>query len=146
MIQGEEGIKPYILGNKGYLLLPWLMVLFKQFANVCHIVLETLYKRHPCQGRNVVKTHLALKKVSNTPTKTNLDVLFLFDLMVCCCILYNMILNEKDLDIETLMLQLDFENVGNSMHIPNHKEVHEQNFKTNEINNEFEPQLQGVEL
>lgn len=55
-----------------------------------------------------------------------------------------MILNEKDLDIETLMLQLDFENVGNSMHIPNHKEVHEQNLKL--INNEFEPQLQGVEL
>jgi hypothetical protein len=37
-----------------------------------------------------------------------------------------MVLNEKDLDIETLMLQLDFENVGNSMHIPNHKEIHEQ--------------------
>jgi hypothetical protein len=57
-----------------------------------------------------------------------------------------MILNEKDLDIETLMLQLDFENVGNSMHVPNHKKVHEQNFTTNEINNEFEPQLQGVKL
>jgi hypothetical protein len=68
-----------------------------------------------------------LKKVSNT-LKTNLDVLFLFDLMVCCCILYNMILNDKDLYIETLMLQLDFENVGTSMHFPNHKEVHEQNF------------------
>ncbi len=80
MIQGEEGIKPYILGNKGYLLLPGLMVLFKQFANVCHIVLETLYKRHPCQGRNVVKTHLALKKFQTLLLKTNLDVLFLFDL------------------------------------------------------------------
>jgi hypothetical protein len=32
------------------------------------------------------------------------------------------------------------------MHVPNHKEVHEQNFTTNEINNEFEPQLQGVGL
>jgi hypothetical protein len=29
-----------------------------------------------------------------------------------------MILNEKDLDIETLMLQLNFENVGNAMHVP----------------------------
>ncbi len=41
---------------------------------------------------------------------------------------------------------IDFVNVDNSMHVPNHKEVHEQNFTTNEINNEFEPQLQGVGL
>jgi len=48
MVQGEEGIKLHILGDKGYPLLPWLMVLLKQFGNVCHIVLETLYNKHPC--------------------------------------------------------------------------------------------------
>ncbi len=107
------------MGDKGYPLLPWLRVLLKQFDNVCHIVLETLYNKHSCRGRSVVETHLACwKKFQTLLLKTNLDVLFLYDLMACCCILYNMILNEKDLDIETLMLQLNFENVGNAMHVP----------------------------
>ncbi len=29
----HEGIKPYIIGDKGYLLLPWLMVLKKQIES-----------------------------------------------------------------------------------------------------------------
>jgi hypothetical protein len=32
--------------------------------------------------------------------KTKLHVLFLLDVIVCCCILYNKILNNKDLEIE----------------------------------------------
>ncbi len=69
MVQGEEEIKPYILGDKGYLLLPWLMVLLKQFDNVCHIVLETLHNKHSCQGRN---SFGMLKKVSYNPSKNKL--------------------------------------------------------------------------
>jgi hypothetical protein len=48
--------------------------------------------------------------------KTNLHVLLLLNVLFCCCILYNMIeqiLDGKDLDIETLMVQLDKENSFN---------------------------------
>ncbi len=43
--------------------------------------------------------------------KTNLRVLFLPDVVFCCYILYNMIeqiLDGKDLDIETLMVQFEY--------------------------------------
>jgi len=48
--------------------------------------------------------------------KTNLYVLFLPNVIFCCCILYNMIeqvLDRKDLDIETLMVELDITNFSN---------------------------------
>jgi hypothetical protein len=46
MVQGEKKIKLYILGDKGYLLLPWVMVRHKQVGNACHIILEVLYNKH----------------------------------------------------------------------------------------------------
>jgi hypothetical protein len=42
--QGESGIKPYIIVDKGYPLLPWLMILHKQ-GNVPCIILESLFNR-----------------------------------------------------------------------------------------------------
>lgn len=35
------------------------------------------------------------------------------NVMVCCCIFHNMILDGKDLDIQTLMIQLELENKRN---------------------------------
>ncbi len=40
-------------------------------------------------------------------------ILFLLDVVVCYCILHNMILDGKDLDIQTLMIQLELENKHN---------------------------------
>jgi hypothetical protein len=34
--------------------------------------------------------------------KTNLHLLFLHDVVIYCCIFYNMILDKKDFDIDTL--------------------------------------------
>jgi hypothetical protein len=41
-----------------------------------------------------------LKKKFKIFLKTNLHVLFLLDVIVCCSILYNRILDNKDLEIE----------------------------------------------
>jgi hypothetical protein len=38
----KKGTKPYILGDKGYPILPWLLVLHKQI-NVKHTFLEALH-------------------------------------------------------------------------------------------------------
>jgi hypothetical protein len=40
------------------------------------------------------------KNFKNLVKKTNLHVLFLLDVIVCCSILYNRILDNKDLEIE----------------------------------------------
>ncbi len=45
--------------------------------------------------------------------KINLHVLFLLDMVICCCILYDMILNNKDLNMDAFMLQLELENCAN---------------------------------
>ncbi len=39
---GQENIKTYILKDKGYPMLPWLMVFHKQVRE-CHIAFKTLY-------------------------------------------------------------------------------------------------------
>jgi len=44
--KGEKEIKPCLITNKGYLLLPWLMILHKQFGNVQHTIFEALYNKH----------------------------------------------------------------------------------------------------
>jgi hypothetical protein len=43
--------------------------------------------------------------------KSNLDVHFFPNVVICCCMLHNMILNGKNADIYELMLQLEAENV-----------------------------------
>jgi len=119
--KGEEEIKSYLIVDKVYPLLPWLMIPHKQFGNIRHIVLEALYKKHLSQGRSVVENSFGILRMSfrELLLKTNLHVLFLLDVVICCCILYNMIkqvLDEKDLDIETLMVQLNMENFSNFVH------------------------------
>jgi hypothetical protein len=36
----------------------------------------------------------------------NLHIIFLLDIITCCCMLYNMILNGKDVNMDVLVLQL----------------------------------------
>jgi hypothetical protein len=44
--RGEKRIKTYLIANKGYPLLSWLMIPHKQTNNIQHIVLEVLYNKH----------------------------------------------------------------------------------------------------
>ncbi len=48
--------------------------------------------------------------------KYNLNVLFLPDVVACCCILHNMSLNGKDANIDELMVQLKAKNLGENKH------------------------------
>lgn len=48
-IKGVEGISPYLLGDKGYLLINWIMTLLKKYGH--HFILELLYnKKHKKVG------------------------------------------------------------------------------------------------
>lgn len=116
--KGEEEIKPYLIVDKVYPLFLWLMIPHKQYGNIQHIVLKALYNKHLSQGKSVVENSFGILRMSfrELLLKTNLHVLFLPNVVLYCCILYNMIeqvLDGKDLDIETLMVQLDMENSFN---------------------------------
>ncbi len=46
--------------------------------------------------------------------KSNLHILFIPNVLVCCCIFHNIIIDGfLDLDIQTMMIQLELENKGN---------------------------------
>ncbi len=59
-IKGVEGISPYFLGDKGYLLINWIMTLFKKDGH--HLILELLYNKKHKKGRFVVENVGILKK------------------------------------------------------------------------------------
>jgi len=57
-----------------------------------------------------------LKSFIELLLKNNLYILFLPDVVICYYILYNMILDGEEFDIETLMAQLYLENLVNYVH------------------------------
>lgn len=108
----QDNIRPYILGNKGYLLLPWLRILHKQNANVQHILLEAFYNRQLSRGRNVVENAFGIlkKTFKKLLLKSNLHITFLPNVNIFLCMLYNLILDGGEANINTLMDQLEQEN------------------------------------
>jgi hypothetical protein len=58
----HKGIKLYIIGNKGYPLLPWMMVPHKQ-TRVFHSMLETLFNKQFSNAKVVENNFGILKKI-----------------------------------------------------------------------------------
>jgi hypothetical protein len=88
------------------------MVPHKQ-VGVCHNVLEALYNQQLFRDKSVVENSFGnLKQMFwELLLKTNLNILFLPDIViVCCCMLHNLIMNGKDEDTKTLMAQLEIKN------------------------------------
>jgi hypothetical protein len=55
-------------------------------------ILEVFFNKQLCRGRSVIENSFCILK-KTLLLKTNLHVLFLLDVVVCCCIPYNMIPN-----------------------------------------------------
>jgi hypothetical protein len=72
-----------------------------------------LYNKQLFHARVVVENSFGiLKKIfKELLIKSNLNVLFLLDLVVYCYMLHNMILSGKDTDINELMFQLEAKDI-----------------------------------
>lgn len=57
----HDGIRPYIIDDKGYLLLPWLMVLHQQMG-VHHYVFQALFNKQLNHARVVVENNFKILK------------------------------------------------------------------------------------
>jgi hypothetical protein len=79
---------------------------------VCHTFFEALYNPQLCQGRIMVENSFGISKkmFKELLLKTNLHIVFLLDVVVCCCMVHNLILDGKDEDIKSLLFQLDSKN------------------------------------
>jgi hypothetical protein len=98
-----EGFSPYLLGDSGYPLLPWLMVPHKNVRNLS--VLDTLFNRRLKKGRCVVENAFGILKQTfrELLLKSELDVVFLPDVITCCAILHNVLLGQSHYEVEQLM-------------------------------------------
>ncbi len=107
----QKGIKLYVIEDKGYSLLPWWIIPYKQIG-MWHFMLKafTIGSFH---ARITIKNNFGIlkKMFREFFIKSNLNVLFLLDVVICCGMLHDMILNGKDQDVDELMLQLEIKNV-----------------------------------
>jgi hypothetical protein len=102
----HEGFSPYLLGDKGYPLLTWLMVPYKDDHPLS--MLERLYNKRMRQGRPVVECAFGVIKCTwrELLHQSNLSIDIMLDVVATCVILYNMLLNDKDVNIELLMQRI----------------------------------------
>ncbi len=72
------------------------------------------------QCRNVIENSFEILKKGfrKLLLKIKLHILILPDVVVCCCIIYNMILEVQDFNLETLTIQLELRNKINVNDVP----------------------------
>jgi hypothetical protein len=92
----QDGIPPYLLGDKGYPLLSWILTPFKDDGQPRSII-ERIYNKKHRRGRSVVENAFGLMKQSwrEMLKKTELNVKFVPDVVLACCILHNMVMGAE---------------------------------------------------
>jgi hypothetical protein len=114
------------------------MIPCKQRANIKHTILKAFYNKHLLRRRNVVENIVILKKTfKNLMFKSILHILFLCDVVTCCCLVFNMIMDGKDVDV--LMFQLEQKDAHGGIRMSRNNRM---DVKFNEV----EATLQGNEL
>jgi len=95
-----NGFAPYLLGDSGYPLLPWIMVPHRRDQNLS--VADSLFNRKLSQGRLVVDNIIGLLKMTfrELHGKCDLNVCIVLDVVVCYAILHNILLKDLEEDIQ----------------------------------------------
>ncbi len=108
----HEGIKLYIIRDKGYPLLLWLMVHHK-LIGAPHSLFDKLFNKQFNHAKVIIENSFGILKkiIQELLIKSNLDVHFLPNVVIYCYILHNMIMNGKGYDIDEFMIHLNVENV-----------------------------------
>lgn len=98
-----DNFTPYIIGDLGYPLLPWLMVPHRTQAPLS--VSESLFNRRLRRGRCVVENTFGILKQTfrELLVKSDLHVAFMPDVILSCAILHNILLAQSHEEVETLL-------------------------------------------
>ena len=105
----HEGFHPYLLGDKGYPLLTWIMVPYKDDRPLS--VLEKLFNKKMRRGRSVVECAFGILKSNwrELLRESDLSVNIMPDVVSAYALLHNLILNDKDVDVNELMQRIAVE-------------------------------------
>jgi len=104
-----DGFTPYVIGDLGYPLLPWLMIPHK--GNVQLSVSQALFNKKLRKGRSVVENAFGILKQSfrELLNKSELHVTFIPDVILYCAILHNVLLRQSHEEVEELLEVLRIE-------------------------------------
>jgi len=97
-----EGFSLYLLINSRYPFLPWLIVPHKGHGNMP--IADLLFNKKLRRGCGVVENAFGIRKLMfwELLVKSKLQVTFLPDVIICCTILHNMLLQQSHKDVERL--------------------------------------------
>jgi len=104
-----DGFSPYVIADSGYPLLPWMLVPHRQQQPLS--LAENIFNRRLRKGRMVVENAFGILKQSFRELQgvSELDIAFFPDVVVCCCILHNILLRQSHEDVEDFLRLLDSE-------------------------------------
>lgn len=106
---GLDGFSPYLIGDSGYPLIPWLMV--PHWVHRRFTVLESMFNRSLRVGRCVVENAFGIPKQTwrELLTKSDLHIVFIPDVITACCILHNILLGQTAEEVASLLPVLEAE-------------------------------------
>lgn len=109
-----EGFVPYLVGDKGYPILPWLITPYREMPGQRRSVQETLFNRKLSRARSVVENSFGILKQTfrELHSASDLHVTLLPDVVVCCCILHNLLLGQSSEEVDRLLEMLQREGMA----------------------------------
>ena len=104
-----DDIPLYIIADKGYPCLPWLLVPFK--SEMALNTIQRLYNRRLSRGRARVENAFGFLKLRfrELQSKIKLVLKFVPNVIYACYILHNILLGEQNIDIQELLRVIKLE-------------------------------------
>lgn len=100
----HEGFSPYLIGDGGNPLLPWLMTPHRNTQNEPRTYEQGLFNHKLSKGRSVVENAFEIFKQCFRELRVKFDLHVTFpDIIVCCCLLHNLILGQSPLEVLRLL-------------------------------------------
>jgi hypothetical protein len=112
-----EGFVPYLLGDKGFLLLPRLLTPYWDVPDGRRSVQKRMFNRKLSTTRSIVENAFGILKQSFQELLKVLDlhVTILSDVILCCCLLHNVFLGQSLAEVDRLLAMLQREGMASAV-------------------------------
>ena len=94
-------------------MLPWLLTPHQELPNSARLYTDRLYNEKPKKGRLVVEHAFGILKQCffELGLKSELEVTFLLDVIIVCCLMHNLLMAQSTEKVEQLLEVLQTEDL-----------------------------------